>query len=528
MSSGTSLLAIVAHARSGAVDLAWRLFRESGYDAVNDDAAVLSVRGRLLKDRARAAEGAARRKLFLESAEAYARAGGISGAAYPLINAATLSLLAGKRAQARELARRVLGRPPEDDEQETPYYQAATRSEALLLLGDAAGARAAFAQAFARAPRAFEDHASTLRQFALILDDLGQDKAWLDDYCPPRSLHFAGHIALAGKHDGALRRDIARILKKERIGFGYGALAAGADILIAEALLAAGAELHLILPARAVDFRAASVARFGGGWAPRFDRALKKADTVQIVESGGDALSVRAIQLAAEVAMGTAAMQAEKLSTEAIQILILDKVGAVGGKRGGSGWIGTLWKRSGRRRLVLTAARVRRIRPAPARGARGCRLVAMLRLAPPGGAPDVIAILSRLARILDDGPAPVIAPRWTGEAVTVAYANPAAAAKVALDVAAAMAEDAPLQIAGHYGVARVLHDPFGGPDFLTGPAAALPAQVLVYTQAGAVTVTGDFAAALHAAGAPGLKTEHVGELPSDEIENPVRLYSLRR
>ncbi len=524
MSSGTSLLAIVAHARSGALDLAWRLFRESGYDAVKNDAAVLSVRGRLLKDRARSAEGAARRKLFLEAAGAYARAGDISGAAYPLINAATLSLLAGKRVQAQALARRVLSRPAEDDEQETPYYQAATHSEALLLLGDAAGARAAFAQAFARAPRAYEDHASTLRQFTLILDDLGEDKAWLDDYRPPRSLHFAGHIALAGKPDGTLHRDIARILKKERVGFGYGALAAGADILIAEALLAAGAELHLILPARTADFRAASVARFGGGWAPRFDRALKKADTVQIVESGRDALSARAIQLAAEVAMGTAAMQAEKLSTEAIQILILDKAGTVGSQRGGSGWIGAIWKRSGRRQLVLTAPRVKRIKPAQARGARGCRLVAMLRMAPPAGAPDVIAILSRLARTLDDGPAPAIAPRWTGDAVTVAYSNPAAAAKMALDVAA----DMPLQIAGHYAIARVLHDPFGGPDFLTGSTAALPAQMLAYTPAGAVHVTEDFAAALHAAGPPGLKTEHVGELPSDEIENPVRLFSLRR
>ena len=53
--SSPSLLSIVAHARSGALDHAWRLFRDAGLEGVGDDAAVLSVRGRLFKDRALAA-----------------------------------------------------------------------------------------------------------------------------------------------------------------------------------------------------------------------------------------------------------------------------------------------------------------------------------------------------------------------------------------------------------------------------------------------------------------------------------------
>jgi tetratricopeptide (TPR) repeat protein len=193
-----SLLSIVAHARSGALDRAWRLFEEAGLNRVDDDAAVLGVLGRLLKDRALDAQGVERRRLYLESAAAYVRAGEIGGATYPLINAATLSLLAGKPGQAQALARQVLDKT-QRDEDETPYYRAATRAEALLLLGKTAQAKKAFGEAISRAPRAYEDHASTLRQFGLILDALNEDKAWLDPHRPPRSLCFAGHMAMAAK-----------------------------------------------------------------------------------------------------------------------------------------------------------------------------------------------------------------------------------------------------------------------------------------------------------------------------------------
>ncbi len=96
-----SLLSIIAHARAGALDHACRLFLEGGFELVNDDPAVLSVRGRLLKDRALAAEGAERRRLYLEAAGAYARAAELGGATYPLVNAATLFLLAGRRSSPR-------------------------------------------------------------------------------------------------------------------------------------------------------------------------------------------------------------------------------------------------------------------------------------------------------------------------------------------------------------------------------------------------------------------------------------------
>ena len=349
-----SLLSIIAHARSGSLDHAWRLFQDAGLERVDDDAAVLSVRGRLLKDRARGADGAESKRLFLEAADAYARAARIGGATYPLINAATLSLLAGLRDQAEILARGVLER--DDDEQETPYYRTATRAEALLLIGDVARAKTEFAAAIALAPQAYEDHASTLRQFVSILDELGEDKAWLDASRPPRSLHFAGHMALAGASD-ALGRNIRDTLREERVGFGYGALAAGADILIAEALLEAGAELNVILPGPRTQFRESSVAPFGDHWAARFDRIVDAAETVRSIAVEPGAPAALAIQLAAETAMGSAAMRARMLMTEAVQLLILDRAAVQ--RSSGSDRIGAIWNESGRRQFVLAAPRIR-------------------------------------------------------------------------------------------------------------------------------------------------------------------------
>ncbi len=134
------------------------MFRAAGWRASATTPAVLILHGRLLKSRAVAAEGVARRRLCLKAASAYARAGAIGGALYPLINAASLSLLGGKRDRARALAQQVLDRDERgEDDPETPYWRAATQAEALLLLGEIAKAKREFKDAIARAPLAYED-----------------------------------------------------------------------------------------------------------------------------------------------------------------------------------------------------------------------------------------------------------------------------------------------------------------------------------------------------------------------------------
>src|ERR1051325_10874014 len=104
MTNAVPLSTIIALARAGALDHAWAQYCACGYDRNQQDPAALTVRGRLLKDHALRAEGEARRAFYLRSAEAYRQAAALQPATYPLINAATLSLLSGDRGRATALA----------------------------------------------------------------------------------------------------------------------------------------------------------------------------------------------------------------------------------------------------------------------------------------------------------------------------------------------------------------------------------------------------------------------------------------
>ncbi len=528
MTSNASVLSIIAHARSGSLKRAWRLFHEAGFDRAVNDPAILSVRGRLLKDDALAAAALEdRRRFYRQAAAAYARAGEIGGGTYPLINAATLSLLSGHPARAQILARQVLEMGP--NESETPYYRLATNAEAQLLLGEVAQAQATLQQAIALAPLAYEDHASTLRQFGLILAELGRDRSWLDSCRPPRCLHFAGHMSPGDPL--ATGKRIRSAIKEEKIGFAFGALAAGSDILIAEALLEENAELHLVLPAPSDAFRQASVARFGEDWVGHFDRILEAAETIRCLSNDTGPPSPLSLQLAAEVAMGRAVMQADMLMTEAVQLLILEHNPPIAPAAGGSNWIRSVWERSGRRQRLLMTARSRSAEPhsAAATDSPNC-LAALLRIELTGADDDQLVreILPLVSRTLSSGAEPYVAPRWTGEAVVTAFETTEDAARAAQAIATSLEVVTDVHIAGHYAIVRQAPDPFGGEPLLLGPPMNTLKQIAVATPSGAIHLTEDFAAALRCGPTERrLRTEYVGELPSLATTDPLRLFSFR-
>ncbi|HEX8482423.1 MAG TPA: hypothetical protein VF650_11010 [Allosphingosinicella sp.] len=492
---------------------------ESGAE---DKAALLGVKGRLLKDRARCATGEDKRRLFGQAAEAYAAAsGGVS--TYGLINAATLARLAGSTEQSLRLAGEVLKRIEDrPDEPETPYYRGATRAEALLLLDREEEARAAFAEAVALAPRAWEDHASTLRQFALILAAQGQDAAWLDGHRPPRSLHFGGHMSFDPE---VVRREhldekIASVLAEENVGFGYGALAAGADIIIAEALLERGAELHAVLPSGVEAFAAVSVDPFGEAWRRRFDAVLAAAETVRPVRPLGAAPDPAMIGLADEVAMGAALMNGRRLESSSVQLLVLDS--AAGSGSGASARSHDIWAAGGWRQRVLTAPREIRTDSSLSLGGAG-EALAVLAIGLAGGTalPQSLAELRAwIARL----PEPAFAPYLTEDRLILAYPAAGEAAQAAVRL---LAEAGELRIGGHYGPASTFTDPFSGAVRIAPAATAAAAGALASAPPGTACVTDDFAAALAAAGPRRPASEYIGELDPPDGGPPVGLYALK-
>ncbi len=321
MSSDTPVTRqILSLARSGATQRAWEAFVAAGLEH-SDEVSALTLKGRLLKDRARSAIGADQAQLYAKAGDAYRQAARIKIDSYPLVNAAALALFAGDGASAEAIARDVLTLIDADPAQgETPYWREATRAEALLLLARGNEGKDSLTAAMRLAPQAWEDHAATLRQFALILQHRGQDTAWLDALRPAPSLHFSGILGIAA-HDTNAVAAINDAIEAINPGFGYGALAAGADIIAAEALIARGAELHVVLPCALDIFRIRSVAMVDADWLPRFDALIASATTLTCCSIEAE-LSEAAIILANQVAMGMAIDQSVRLESHAVALRV--------------------------------------------------------------------------------------------------------------------------------------------------------------------------------------------------------------
>jgi len=319
----TSLTQILSLARAGSPARAWALFVEAGWNDRDDNLKALTLKGRLLKDQAKAAaradNGRDQMRLYDEAAAAYELAAKIKPDSYPLINAASLALLSGKPKRARELASQIIELIENDpDEGENIYWRGATYAEALLLANKQVEARAALSDAISQLPDAWEDHAATLGQFSAILSEQGQKTDWLDRHRPPTSIYYSGIIRLT---DESIVDAIDNYIETEKPAFAYGSLAAGGDILFAKSFLQykdhykPNAELHIILPFPTKQFCELSVEPFGVDWVADFEDILAKADSVHIMGLE-DPPYQAAIMLADKVAMGQAIRNAHNLQSK--------------------------------------------------------------------------------------------------------------------------------------------------------------------------------------------------------------------
>ncbi len=307
MNEPNTLSTIRRLARGGAARRAWEAFCEAGLDARSDNPGLLTLKGRLVKDLAMRASGDERTLLLRRAAEAYSGASAFSDDSYPRINAATLVYLRGDRETAAALASDLLdlldmGRHGA----ETPYWLAATRAEALLLIGRVAEARDVLSAGIALAPDAREDRAATLRQFRHILAESESDDGWLAQFALPPVMHFRGPMAIVS---GAAEAAISQAVREIAPALAFGALAAGTDIVAAETALALGAEIHVVLPSDIDSFRAGSVVPLGDGWDARFDNLLDAAHSLETLHEAGG-LTMAAVRLADDMAMGLAVCEA--------------------------------------------------------------------------------------------------------------------------------------------------------------------------------------------------------------------------
>ena len=367
--------AVLALARVGALERACRDYERYGLDAVSDDEDIISLGGRLLKDIALEQQGADRLLWAKKSLKKYKDAYAASHGFYSAINVATMSLVAGEAkdkvsAHARA-ARDAILRGAETASKSDAYFKDASKAEIALLEGDIRTARKNLQAAISHDRLNYAAHATTIKQFEMILGVRGEPAGWLDVLRPPKAAHFAGHMfaladhgpALSDRAAEALRLEVADVIQRRDIGFGYGALAAGADILIAETLLDEGGELHVVLPVEDKRFIDSSVLPFGEQWVERFAACKARAHSVRYPALLTDWPDGKAAHFASQIAMGAAAKRAKELSTSAEQLLIWD--GADTGGAQGTARDAQTWRHTQRAQSIIAfpaAGRARKAR----------------------------------------------------------------------------------------------------------------------------------------------------------------------
>ena len=551
--------AVLALARAGATEQAAERLRRAGLDRRGEED-IAALRARIAKDVALAAEAEQRARGATDAAELYRQIFIRTGGYYPAINAATLSLVAGDGQTARALAREVLAllaASPEDS-----YYALATEGEAHLLLGDADAARDALTRAVARLGGDHGAMATTRRQLRIVCRLTGIAETLLEVLAGPAVVHFCGHRIgpepgpFPAAAEAPVAAGIAAAVADNPPGYAYGALASGADILWAEALLAAGSELHVVLPFALEEFIHSSVAVSGPAWVQRFHDCLQAAAAVSFATDdaflGDDVL----FRYGSELAMGLALLRARHLDADARQLAVWDGRPARGDA--GTAIDVATWGRQARTTTVIApdgscrdgaglgepAAKVAR---EVAAGQTGGRVVRALLFGDVKGFSKLTdeqlprfseRVLGAFAAVLEAHSEDVWHRNTWGDAVYVVLSGAPAAAACALELQEAMAaieleaEGLPghlaLRLGGHLGPVFPTIDPVLGQLGFMGSHVSRTARIEPVTPPGAVYVTEAFAAALVLDGRREFVCDYVGHMPAAKDYGRLRMHRLRR
>lgn len=282
-----------------------------------------------------AADPTARARHAAVSADYYAAIHEAVGGTYAGVNAAMMARIAGEADRSSAIAARVIrqvGHPPRG------YWAQATLGEALLLQGKADDALGAFANADREADASDGHRSSTRVQIRRVATHLGIDaQPFLGALPVGVAATFSGPLFRAERLDtqaqarleAELRPQIDAAFAQHHVRYLFGALACGADIIAAEAALAAGIAFHAVLPFPVEDFVETSVAigdspEAEGRWQERFWQCLRRSESLTtLVERPPETRQLDSYYFHAfKLAAGLALMRADALSSHAVMIAV--------------------------------------------------------------------------------------------------------------------------------------------------------------------------------------------------------------
>ena len=540
-------------ARTAATDLVARIEVSRGAPRpLCEDAAALVAR--LAKDEALATEGTGRKIKLRQAADLYQAVADQYGGFYTCINAATLRLLGGDLVGSRKLAAHALHLVTAARESEPidDYWRDATEAEAELLLGEVEEARRALSRAVAVAGDDFAALAVTRRQLGLVCSATSTDLSILDDLRPPMIIHYCGHridpkgttSRFPAELEAHIDREVRSFLSDRRIGFAYGSLASGADILVAEAVLDHGVPLQIVLPFDTDEFERSSVMPGGPGWAGRFRSCLARATSIVHASDSSYLGDDELYGYAGRIAMGHALNQAAFLDAPAEQLAIWDQT-PVAGVAGTSHDV-AVWRASGHTTNVI-ALPASAPSPGSAAIGPGTRQIGAIlftdlhgfsRLRDEQFPLFVGEVLGKLGAVLDDHAEGVLWRNTWGDAIAAVFSDVTEAADCALalhealnriDMAAiGLPEDLDLRIGAHAGPVMAIEDPVSHRSTFWGRELTRAARIEPRTPEGEVYVTDAFAALLSLnPGAP-FSTEYVGRVTTAKEFETIPMYRLQR
>jgi adenylate cyclase len=367
----------------------------------------------------------------------------------------------------------------------------------------------------------------------------------LDPIRPPKVAMFCGNLFEGDSElEVRLAAEIRELIVGEKIGFAYGALAAGSDILIAEELLDAGVEVHVVLPFAEADFLAQSVEPAGLEWMARYEDCKDRAASVTFASSMSYMGDGAQFAYGSKVTMGMARLRARHLNGAAVQLAIVEDDDAATLSNSDIG----AWRSAGGRSRVVTAGPLKRpdMPPPPPlshveRGTYGLMFTDF-----PGftGLDERVLpifweeVMVRAAVTLERYADVILQDNTWGDALYVVFQDARVAASAALDLsdqfslvnceALGVPEGTAMRIALHYGTTYHAYDPVSRRTTYYGTEVSRTARIEPVTPSGSVYVTEPFAAVLEMEPDHPFACNYVGKTPLAKGYGVYPLYRLSR
>lgn len=550
-------LAVLSLARSGATTQAEHLYSKvkNILPPTEDN---LSLEARLYKDQfLKAKEPGKRTALGKKARDLYLEAYRINNNYYPAINAATLSLIIGDPDACRHLAQEVLKLCKQSSSSgEEDYYLDVTRAEANLLLGKDDAIIPDLSRAYQAHSHDYGKLSTTWKQLSLICEQREISTDCIQAIQPPTVIAFMGQtIHGMGKSPGidsadeeALREQIRNLLEKHNVKIAFGALACGADLMIAEEILKRNGELNVILPFSREEFKRTSVSPAGPVWDEKFDWALERATSVyEIVEDAYTGYDLLYEACSLQI-MGLAYLRSQTLGSRAYQVALWN--GQPSASPGGTAAAMKRWEALGQKNLVIPVPepRSKGVAPLPVASSQKIELKRHMKAMIFADVKGYSAIkekqlpqfISRwfhhLEQVFNNHSEEILFANTWGDAIYLVMDSVSSAARVSLELTRIFSdkeiaeldlpEDLGLRVATHVGPIFEGYNPLTRKKEYFGTHVNKTARLEPCTPVGSVYVTEPFAALISIEAAGMYRCEYVGNHPLPKNFGRIRMYHL--